>query len=191
MISGRVPRTIAIMGCSFHHVQCTIHRSTNGKDNCDHDLSWVVWDERRFSALMALHGRSGCEGTCVRSVGPVGISERGFDLFCWLSRFLVSPAGSTGFVETLKRSRYIHPERGEDPYRIPRTFVASGGIAIPPYAPPPFGTYSFSPQYGEAQKPDIRRKAAEVHGTNDYVRGFLMGKNSKILLLKWEKNLFF
>ena len=113
MISGRVPGTIAFMGCSFHPVQCNIHRSTDGKDNCDHDLSWVVWDERRFTALMALHGRSGCEVTCVRSVstvGPVGFGERGFDLFCWLSRVLVSPAGSIGSVETLKKIS-IHPSR--------------------------------------------------------------------------------
>ena len=94
---------------------------------------------------MARHERSRCAGTCVRSVGPVGpvcpvgFGEWGFVLLCWLSRFLVSPAGSTGFVETLKRSRYIHPELGEDPHRLPRMFVASRGISIPPYAPPPSG----------------------------------------------------
>jgi len=108
----------------------------------------------------------------VGPVGPVGFGERGFDLFCWLSRVLVSPAGSIGSVETLKRSRYIPPELGEDPPRIPRTFVASGGHCYPPLRSSPFGTCYFSPQYGEAQKPDIRRKAAEVHGTNDYLRGF-------------------
>jgi len=135
MISGRVPGTTAIMGCSFHHVQCTIHRSTDGKDNCDHDLSWVVWDERRFSALMVLHGRSGCEGMCVRSVGPVGqvgFGEQGFVLFYWLNRVLVSPAGSIGFVETLKRSRYIPPELGEDPHRISARSSLRGGLRSPP-----------------------------------------------------------
>ena len=71
-------------------------------------------------------------------VGPVGFGEWGFDLFCWLSRVLVSPAGSTDLLRLEKRSRYIPPEPGEDPHRIPRTFVASGGIAIPPYAPPPW-----------------------------------------------------
>ena len=39
----------------------------------------------------------------VGPVGPVGFGERGFDLFCWLSRVLVSPAGSIGSVETLKK----------------------------------------------------------------------------------------
>jgi hypothetical protein len=43
-------------------------------------------------------------------VGPVGFGERGFDLFCWLSRVLVSPAGSIGSVETLKKIS-IHPSR--------------------------------------------------------------------------------
>jgi len=68
--------------------------------------------------------------------GLIGFGERGFDLFCWLSRVLVSPAGSIGFVETLKRSRYIHPEMGKSPHCIPRTFVASGGhCSTPLYSP--------------------------------------------------------
>jgi len=92
-------------------------------------------------------------------VGLFGFGEWGLVLVCWLSRVLVSPAGSTGFVETLKKIP-VHPSRtwrGSSPY---------------PAHVRRFGTCSFSPQYGEAQKPDIRRKAAEVHGTNDYVRGF-------------------
>ena len=102
-------------------------------------------------------------------VGPVGFSEWGLVLVCWLSRFLVSPAGSTGFVETLKKIP-VHPPRtwrGSSPY--PAHVRRFGGDCYPPLRSSPFGTCSFSPQYGEAQKPDVRRKATEVHGTNDYV----------------------
>jgi len=120
-------------------------------------------------------------------VGPVGFSEWGLVLVCWLSRVLVSPAGSTGFVETLKKIP-VHPSRtwsGSSPY--PAQVRRFGGALLSPLRSSPFGTCSFSPQYSEAQKPNIRRRVVEVHGTNDYGRGFLMGKNSKILLRKLEK----
>jgi len=80
-------------------------------------------------------------GSCSRM-----LVESGTGISRWLDRF----------IETLKKIP-VHP---------PRTW--SGSSPYPAHVRR-FGTCSFSPQYGEAQKPDVRRKATEVHGTNDYV----------------------
>jgi hypothetical protein len=103
--------------------------------NADFRLSWRCMEVMGVRDVRA----------CVRSVGPVdpvgpvgpvGFGERGFDLFCWLSRVLVSPAGSIGSVETLKKIS-IHPSRTwrrSSPYP-PHVRRFGGHCSTPLYSP--------------------------------------------------------